>query len=207
MDKLRIKGIKQIEFLTKGKRGYVYTGIYKNKKVAIKIKNPDSKAESRIQNEIKFTKLLNKYKIAPKFLFADKKGSYLLQEYINGIFFPEFAEKNNKIKIKKVIVDVFKQCYILDQLKIDKEEMHNPYKHIIVAKQNKPFLIDFERCHYVIAGKNVTQFATYFISRFMENLLKKKKIKINRKKMISTAQIYKHCQTKENLYAIIKNIC
>src|SRR3989338_9516257 len=42
-------------FLTKGKRGI----IYKQGNIIIKVKNPESKAECRIENEAKYIKLLN----------------------------------------------------------------------------------------------------------------------------------------------------
>ena len=57
------------EFFTKGKRGFIYTAKLGKKKIAIKEKNPESKAQSRIEFEAYWLKKLNKHKIGPKFIF------------------------------------------------------------------------------------------------------------------------------------------
>ena len=91
----------------------------------------------------------------------------------------------------------------MDKMNIDKEEMHHPYKHIIIEKKSKkPVLIDFERCHKTIDQKNVTQFCSYIISDFMLNVLKQKGIKVNVEKMIDSARKYKKEMSKKNLERI-----
>ena len=141
------------KLFSKGKRGLIYT-FEKNKKIfAIKIKNPDSEAIARIQNESNFLQLLNKYKVGPKLIEADK--DYIVYKFIEGKTLKEFL-KIKKLN-KKIVNKIIKQCKILDKLKINKEEMHKPLKNIII-KKNKPVLIDFERCHYTSRPKNVNQF-------------------------------------------------
>jgi predicted Ser/Thr protein kinase len=56
------------ELFSSGKRGLIYTFKKNNKIYAIKIKNPKSEAEGRIENEVKFLKILNKDNIGPKFI-------------------------------------------------------------------------------------------------------------------------------------------
>ena len=46
------------KLFARGKRGLIYTFKKNKKTIAIKIKNPESKAENRIQNEINFLKIL-----------------------------------------------------------------------------------------------------------------------------------------------------
>ena len=179
---LSLPGIKDIEYLTKGKRGLVYTGIYKNKKVAIKIKHPESKADGRIKNEGVWLKKLNKYKIGPKLLKST--SDYLVCEFIEGDTFVLCLEKGKLSKkgILQVIESVLEQCFILDKLKVDKKEMHHPVKHIIVNPKLKPVMIDFERCHIVDIAKNVTQFVD-FLMRF-NLLLSKYDILVDKDKII-----------------------
>ena len=69
--------------------------------------------------------------------------------------------------------------------------MTNPYKHIIIDKNNNPVLIDFERCRYTEQPKNVTQFLQYLTSGNVETIFKKKKIKINKAKVMQLSKIYK----------------
>ncbi|MDP7180812.1 MAG: hypothetical protein QF824_06095 [Candidatus Woesearchaeota archaeon] len=171
---MKITGVKNIEYFSKGKRGIIYTGSYKNQKVAIKTKNPDSKAVERIKNEAKYMKLLNKHKIGPKLIKATDK--YVMYKFVEGEFILDkftTLTKSQRIKILKATV---KQCYILDSLGISKEEMHHPLKHIVVTKKLIPVFLDFERCHYTEKPQNVTQCIDFL--RRIKILPKKQSIKI-----------------------------
>lgn len=205
----KLKEVKNIRYFTKGHRGLLYIGDYKKKKVVIKTERKDSKAVGRIENEVNYLKILNKKGIGAKLFFHDKKFSYFVYEYIDGEFFPIFLEhstKKNKNLIKKIIKNIFVQCFRMDKIKVNKEEMHHPYKHIIVErKTKKPVLVDFERCHKTKEPKNVTQFCSYMISGFMTELLKEKGIKVNKEKVIAAAKRYKKKISKKNLDKIIKN--
>ena len=187
----QLNNIKNIKYFSKGKRGLVYTGNYNNKKVAIKIKNPESKALLRINNEINFLKLLNKKKIGPKLLMYGK--NYLVCEFVEGDNILDFFKKG---KNKSIILKIMNQMHTMDKLKINKEEMSHPQKHIIIDKKNNPVLIDFERSRYTIKPGNVTQFTDFLIS----------KIKIDKNKLINAAKIYKKQQNKSNFNKIINLI-
>ncbi len=151
------------EFYAKGKRGFVYKFKKENKTFAVKIKNPKSRAEGRIQNEAYFLKILNKYNIGPKLLFHGV--DYFCYEFIEGENIKQYIKQNKKIP-KRVLNNIMKQCKIMDKLKINKEEMHRPLKNIII-KNNKPVLIDFERCHFTERPKNSNQFKQ-FLRRFSD---------------------------------------
>jgi len=206
----KLKQVKNITYFTKGHRGLLYIGDYKKKKVVIKTERKDSQAMGRIENEVNYLKILNKKGIGPELYFYDKKFTYFVYEYIDGNFFPiwlEHSNKKNKVLIKKIIKNVFTQCFRMDKIKVNKEEMHHPYKHIIIEKTTKkPILVDFERCHKSKEPVNVTQFSSYIISNFMTNLLKEKGIKVNRDKIIAAAKKYKKAMSKKNLDKIISLI-
>ena len=138
----------------RGKRGLVYTFLKDNKTYALKIKNPNSTAQYRLEIEASFLKKLNRYKIGPKIITTG--DDYLCYVFIPGITLKEYL-KNNK-NINKVLDEIKRQCELLDKLKINKEEFHRPLKNIIITKNNKPVLIDFERCHFSSRPKNVNQF-------------------------------------------------
>jgi len=210
--KLEKKGIRNIKYFTKGKRGLVYVGNYVDKKVAIKIKNPDSSAILRINNEIEFLKILNKKGIGPRLLFYNE--NYFVYKFVDGINISEFMnsinKKYNNTKHKKMLITIIKkimnQMFIMDQLKINKEEMSHPQKHIIIDENNNPVLIDFERSCHTIKPSNVTQFSDFLISYNMSEILKKNIIKINKKQMINAAKRYKKQQNKNNFNDILKII-
>jgi len=189
------------EFFSKGKRGFIYTASYKGKKIAIKKKNPESKAIKRIRNEAYWLKQLNKLGIGAKFLFFEK-GS-LGYKFVEGVFIDDFIKCSNKRTIVKVLKDIFEQMFLLDKLGVNKEEMHHPRKHILITKKNKPILIDFERCHKTEKPKNVTQFVQFVCSTNTLNLLKSKNIKVKKDLMRKSAGIYKKERTKKNLDKIL----
>ena len=199
------KGVEDIQYLTHGKRGNIFTGVIdKSKfvkthfakknlvKVGIKVKRQESKAVARIKNEAKWLKVLNKKNIGPKLLFYG--DDYLVYEFVEGMFILDFIKKENSEKLmKSVLVKILEQCYELDKLAVNKEEMHHPLKHIIIGKNNKPTLIDFERCHKTDKPHNVTQFVE-FICRIQRN---------NVQFLRELAREYKNNLNKENLDKII----
>lgn len=199
---LESKGMKEIRQFNRGQRGIIYTARWHGKKVAIKVKNPASKAQGRIINEARWLKLLNRRGIGPKILFHT--DDYFCYEYIAGVFIEEFMEQANKTEIKKVLKDVFEQCFKLDKIGVTKEEMHNPYKHIIIEKNLKPVLIDFERSHATEKPKNVSQFCQYITSGRVQRLLKKKNFKFTNQSVRSASSTYKKNLDKSSLNKIIK---
>ena len=206
LKKLENKNIKNIRYFSRGKRGFIFIGNYKGKKIAIKAKNPKSDAILRIENEIKFLKILNKKNIGPKLSFHEK--DFLVYEFADGVTFTEFleSEKADKKRLLKAIKNIFGQLFEMDKLNINKEEMSHPAKHIVISNKNKPILLDFERSHYVKNPGNVTQFCDFLMSKRISSLLKNSKIKINKNKMINAAKEYKKRQNKSNLDKIINEI-
>lgn len=147
------------ELFAKGKRGLIYKFKNGEKEFIIKIKNPKSKAQNRVQNEINFLKLLNKYKIGPRLI--EDGEDYFVSEFIEGISLKQYLKEIDNPTT--VLNKIMEQCKILDKLRINKEEMHLPLKNIII-RNNNPILIDFERCHFTIRPKNANQFKE-FLSR------------------------------------------
>ncbi|MFH1376399.1 MAG: hypothetical protein ABIH25_02075 [Candidatus Woesearchaeota archaeon] len=191
MLKLPIK-VKNIEFFDKGKRSLIYTGTYKNSKVAIKVKNPTSKAINRIENESKYLKILNKYKIGPKLIKSNKKC--IIYEFIEGKQYIEIIKANNKTKVKQISKKILNKCRQIDKLKINKLEFIRPTKHIFI-KNNKVKIIDFERCYKTDKPKNVTQFCQFLLNN---KILPKSSIKIIKE--------YKNNQTEKNFKKILNEI-
>jgi release factor glutamine methyltransferase len=198
LKELERKHIENIKYLTHGKRGNIFTGISdKSKrikthfakkeivKVGIKVKRKESSAIERMRNEANWLKILNKKNIGPRFLFSGE--DYLVYEFVEGGFILDWIKKNDKKDIQKVLIAVLKQCFELDQLGVNKEEMHHPLKHIIVDKNNHPVLLDFERCSRSGKVKNVTQFVE-FICRMREEL---KDFKIDVNQFRTLAKEYK----------------
>jgi len=196
---LNDKEITNIEYFAKGHRGLVFTGEYKGKKVVVKCTNPDSTAINRMRNEANFLKKLEQTDIGPKVIFS--ADDYLVYYFIEGTPILDIVPKLKKSDITRIIVKVISQMWELDKLGINKEEMHKPIRHILIGKTVKH--IDFERCHYSIKKKNVTQFCQFLITKKMHNVLLDKKISIDKDRLLELCKVYKKDPVQKNIDKII----
>lgn len=161
--------------IAKGKRGMVAAGVFRGKKIVVKEKNPASK-EDTLQFEADVLRRVNALGIGPKFMFF-RKGK-LGMEFIDGVRIMDFLRSAEPDRCRRVLRDVLEQCFLLDMAGIVKEEMTNPYKHIIVRK-GKSVFIDFDRSRIRGRADNVTQVLQFFCSRTMQELLEGK-LKVRR---------------------------
>lgn len=159
-------------FLAKGKRGHVYLTAWKGRKAIVKRVNPSANLSATavtIREEARYLNVANAHGIGPK-LYAVSDDS-IIMEFIKGKQILEFMESATKLQILTICRDVLEQCRTFDLLKINKNEMTNPYKHIIVRVKRsvgklklEAVMIDFERCSQSAKPKNVTQFLQFLTS-------------------------------------------
>ncbi len=164
-----------MKFYAKGKRGLVFLDLKGGKRVIVKKARKDSKAIGFIDNEIYFLRKLNKLGIGPRLLDVKRIGNdkVIVMEFIDGITFlkwykeKEIKNENTKKIIVYVVREILRQCRLLDKLKVNKKEMTNPVKHIIITKErnikvenvkDRVKMIDFERARFSLKPSNVTQF-------------------------------------------------
>ena len=192
--------------IMKGHRGFVEINNYKRKDRDNVIKNSIcaikySRTEFYDSNkEAKFLKLLNKNGIGPKFLKLDKKNNRLVMEYIYGDRIIDFMQKNNKNNILQIIEQILHQLLLLDKLGINKQELTNPYKHIIIKriqKENIPIMIDFERCQYTDRPKNITQFIQFLCSGRIKHTFEEKSITVDASQLLNIAKKYSQEKRKD----------
>jgi predicted Ser/Thr protein kinase len=183
-----------MEIYAKGKRGV----IYRQDNVCVKEKNPSSAIDT-LMNEAKYLQLLNKKGIGPRFIkYSDGK---LYREFVDGVSISEFFRKSEKKEISDVIRQVLGQCRQMDLLGINKKELTNPYKDIIITADNRAVMIDFERCTEAKKPKNVTQFLQYVNKS--KPTLEKKEIMIDKEEIIRLGKDYKENPDKESFDRII----
>ena len=178
------KLLRNVQYFAEGKRGIVYVGQFDKslvikkqipvKKrtimVAVKVKRKESKATDAIASEVFWLKVLNERAIGPRMMFSGE--DYVAYEFAEGEAIEEWLPNAAKVDIQNVLKSVFQQCYVMDKLGVNKEEMHHPLKHIIVDKDCNTTLIDFERSYETEKPHNVTQFAD-FVGKFRPVLTKK----------------------------------
>jgi|SRR3989344_5554880 len=212
---LEKRGIEQISYFAKGKRGVIYQGSLDRGKfikshfaqkniiqVAIKVELEESEAIARIAHEAKWLQVMNQNGMGPKYLFHTPH--YVAYEFVEGVEIIDWIKKASKTEIIAILNKILRQCLIMDQLNISKEEMHHPVKHIIVDKFNQPVMIDFERCNDTDTPKNVTQFIE-FICR-MGSELSEKGLVVDLSALRDLAKEYKHTFNPEILKSIINSL-
>ena len=122
------------------------------------IKKFKDKLYKNYEKEKYFLGFLGNYGFVPRMISYDDKNLEIEMEYIDGKKF-EDLDLEEKIKYLDKIMDIL---FLLDRLKIEKEEMRRPYQHIII-KDNKIYLIDWERARLKKNPSNLTQFIQYLI--------------------------------------------
>ncbi|NQU78151.1 methyltransferase [Candidatus Woesearchaeota archaeon] len=190
----------------KGHRGLIYTGLIRKKKMAVKVQRPDIDVNESVDNEVKQLRLLTKHGIGPKVLFAGK--GYFVYNFIEGDFIMDYFDRKDvkRNHVVSVMVDVFEQMYKLDNLGLNKEEMHHPVKHVIITPKEKAILLDFERCHARKKTHNVTQFAQFLISGRLLPHIERHKMRVSMLDMLARAKKYAHRRTRENFENILELI-
>ncbi|SNZ03638.1 putative serine/threonine protein kinase [Persephonella hydrogeniphila] len=184
--------IKDLQLVGKGWRGIVYKGIYNGKKVAFKVA---SKKEfiPNIKKESKVLKIVNKEGIGGKIVLEG--DDFIAYEFIEGEPLIKVINRNNG---KVIISQLLKQARILDKLGINKEEFHRPYKNVLIDKNLKVHLIDFERAKQGKNIQNVNQLIQFILTKGHEYLPE-----FNREKLIELAKKYKKEKTDENFRKIL----
>ncbi|MEM4239818.1 MAG: methyltransferase [Candidatus Woesearchaeota archaeon] len=158
LKKIEKAGAKQLKYLTRGKRGWIFNGKYKGKDCVVKVKRPDSAANAPAK-EGKMLKVVNRLGLGPR-LFVAKKD-FVVYEYVPGKYFEDvLADATTKAK-KQLFRQLFRQAFILDNAGLAKEEMLRTLKNAIVTPKGKVVMIDFERTHKAKKPHNVTQLCTF----------------------------------------------
>ena len=188
-----------MEEFARGKRSVVYRDGNK----IIKRESLKSNAINRIDNEVIWLRKLNKQGIGPRLL--DHKEGEITMEIVKGAQIMKWLETSHKKEMIIVLMDILKQCRILDEMHVNKYEMTNPYKHIIIMKK-KPIMIDFERCKYTRNPKNVTQFCQFLMRGKVKNILERNGIKIDRTLLKNALIDYKKEQDDDNFFRVISCI-
>ncbi|MEM2115443.1 MAG: methyltransferase [Candidatus Woesearchaeota archaeon] len=156
------KKINQFKYYTSGWHSYIYSGIFNNIKVAVKI----FKEKSNWEKEINYLIRLQKYEFVVKVL--DYGENYIIEEFIDGISFDKICKMFDN---KEISEDVFRNylrklleiAYLLDCENVKKEEFTRPYKNVFLVN-GKFKLIDFERAKEKVG--NINQFVSFLINRY-----------------------------------------
>ncbi|MCX7738191.1 MAG: serine/threonine protein kinase [Hydrogenothermaceae bacterium] len=151
--------VKNLEKMGGGWRSVVYRGDLDGKTLSFKVPLKDIHRHS-ILKEGKILQIVNREGVGGKLYMIG--GDFIAYEYIDGKHLIDILNHENKEHLLKQLIQ---QAKILDRLKINKEEMHRPYKNVLVDKELKLHLIDFERAKPTLRPKNLSQ-VMQFVKRY-----------------------------------------
>lgn len=151
--------IDNLEKIGGGWRSVVYRGLYEGKLLSFKVPLRDIHRHA-ILKEGKILQIVNKEGIGGKLHLVGE--DFIAYEYIDGSHLIEVLNEENK---HILLPQLIQQAETLDRLKINKEEMHRPYKNVLVDKDLKLYLIDFERAKPTLKPKNKSQ-VIQFVKRY-----------------------------------------
>ncbi len=132
--------VEDLELFSKGWRGYIYRGLWKGKKVAIKVAKEQEKVHA-IKKECHILKRLLGHKGFPQLLHCGE--DFIVYLFIEGV---PINKKNLSLKEKaKVYLKVLELIQVLDSLGINKEELQRLDKNTLLGEDGEVYLLDFER--------------------------------------------------------------
>jgi putative serine/threonine protein kinase len=197
-----------VPVLGKGCVGIVVRALLEKKGVALKIRRVDADRVG-MQREAEMLKTANKVDVGPKLI--SNSENFLLMEFVEGSLLPEWIEKlkgkGTRNQIRQVLYSILEQCWRLDAIGLDHGELSRAPKHVIIDRDNKPHIIDFETASLQRHVSNVTSICQYlFIGSQTAKTIQRKLGKINQETLRTNLKKYKQNRTKENLNKIL-HVC
>lgn len=216
LKELQKLGIEALEFsgekkvfntpvLGKGYVGIVTVAHRKGAKMALKIRRVDAD-RSGMQHEAEMLRRANSVHVGPKLLGASK--NFLSMEFIDGDLLPEWLEKRiEKARVRKVLREVSEQCWLLDKIGLDHGELSHAPKHLVINKECKPFIVDFETASLNRKPSSVTSICQFlFISGVVAKKIAEKIGEKDREAIIEALKRYKNDRTREN-FEKVSEVC
>jgi len=154
-------GVK-VPVLGKGFVGIVVIGHVNGHRVAVKIRRRDA-GRTDLLHEARMLSIANSAKVAPNLIAASK--DFILMQLIDGTLLPDWLQtKTEPTSAKKVLIEILEQCFKLDQIGLDHGELSKAPKHLLVDKDEKIFIVDFETASVERRVANVTAVCQYLFA-------------------------------------------
>ncbi len=188
----------------KGFVGIVVVAHVKGERVALKILRLDADRVDLL-HEAEMLSKANAVGVAPKLVGASK--NFLLMQLIDGDVLPEWLKTHkNKAEIQKVLQTALEQCFRLDQAGLDHGELSKAPKHILVNRENEPFIVDFETASDTRKTANVTALSSYLfvgnneVSRALVQTLGEP----DREKTLEALKRYSRSRNRQNFELVLQ---
>jgi putative serine/threonine protein kinase len=209
LGELQTHGVKAIEFagktnafnvpvLGKGFVGIVVKANLEGRRAALKIRRVDADRLG-LQHEAEMLAKTNSVNVGPKLMSVST--NFLLMQFIDGDLLPDWLETHReKEHVRGILSEVLEQCWRLDEIGLDHGELSKAPKHLIVDKEQEPFIVDFETASVNRRTANVTSVCQFLftsggaVARMVAETLGER----NSEEIVRALRIYKNHKTREN---------
>jgi putative serine/threonine protein kinase len=191
-----------MQVLGKGCVGIVVLGYVKGNRVALKIRRVDAD-RTRMQREAELLRKANSVEVGPKLLAVSR--NFLCMKFVDGELLPKWlSKKRGKAKVGYVLREILEQCWQLDRIGLDHGELSHAPKHVIVNREDKPFIVDFESASLNRRPSNVTSICQFlFIGTEAARKLAETLGAGDKKIIAQVLRRYKFDRTRENFIRIL----
>ncbi len=174
---LKENSLKEIEKIARGHSAFIYlVENSKGKKLVLKIERDDSPRVDFVEKESTHLEKANLAGIGPKFISSDKECRCILREFVDGIHLSDFIFSNpSKKDLKKVIDSVLEQARKMDEIGLDHGQLAGRGRNILVTKDLKPVIIDFEKASQNRKCGNLNQLKSFLFMNPNSTIAKKVK--------------------------------
>ncbi|XHH08975.1 MAG: serine/threonine protein kinase [Candidatus Bathyarchaeia archaeon] len=212
---LRGLGVSEVEYsgsgsasnvpvLGKGFVGIVVIAYVKGERLALKMRRLDGGRDDFF-HEAEMLKKANSVGVGPRFVAVTK--NFLLSQLIDGDLLVNCLEVHKeKTFFRRVLGDVLEQCWRLDLVGLDHGELTKAPRHILMAKTEKPFIVDFETASTQRHASNVTAVCQYLfvgngvVPRLVAEVLGEKDLN----RIIEALRDYKKARSRTCFEAVLK---
>ena len=135
--------LNKIFILGKGSVGLVTLARSKRKYFALKIRRTDANRPN-MYDEVVYQSLANSSGVGP--FLMNFSENFILMEFVrcSNIIDWYSSRRTSKKRMLKCTALILQQCYLLDCLKLDHGQLNRLDCHIIISKNDKPTILDFE---------------------------------------------------------------
>jgi putative serine/threonine protein kinase len=215
LEELCEHGVEAVEFsggasafnvpvLGKGFVGIVVIAHLGGERVALKIRRVDAD-RAGLEHEAQMLAKANSVQVGPKLI--DVSRNFLLMQLVEGCLLPSWLDAlKEKAQVCGVLSEVLEQCWRLDSIGLDHGELSKAPKHIIISKQGKPFLVDFETASVDRKPANVTSACQFLftshgaVAKAVAEVLGE----VNRVEVIDALRRYKNERKRENFDCVLQ---
>jgi putative serine/threonine protein kinase len=214
LGELQNLGVKAVEFagkasafnvpvLGRGCIGIVIIAHSDGQRAALKVRRVDADRLG-LQHEAQMLAKANSVDVGPKFMSVS--NNFLLMQFIDGDLLPNWLEApKEKGQVHSVLKEFLEQCRRLDAIGLDHGELSHAPKHLIVAKDEQPFIVDFETASVNRKPANVTSICQFlFTSRgVLTRMVAETLGERSSEEIVSALRLYKNHRTRGNFDRVL----